>query len=131
MTQQVRRGFASAEMLVTTLIVVGVVAAIALQKYASIRDGAHVTVMVEDLRHLAASQEAYFADHQTYYGGEVPSPALAFVPSAGVTLKIDAAGATGWSATAVAMGTRRRCSALYGDAGPEGYAAVEHAVCAR
>ena len=125
------RGFASAEMLVTTLIVAGAVAAVAMRRYASIKDGANITVMAVDLRHLAASQEVYFADHARYYAGEVPSSELAFVPSAGVTVRITSAGATGWAATAAAVGTTRRCSALYGDAGPNGSAAIEHAACAR
>lgn len=113
-----RRGFASAEMLIVLLIAIGVLAAVGLQKYAALRENAHVTVMVDNLRNLAASQEAYFADHASYYGGEVPSPALPYEPSAGVTMTIDAAGQTGWSATAAARGTKRHCSVLYGDGGP-------------
>jgi Tfp pilus assembly protein PilE len=113
-----RRGFASAEMLIVLLIVIGVLAAIGLQKSAALREDAHLTVMVDNLRNLAVSEEAYFADHASYYGGEVPSPAMSFVPSGGVSVRIDAAGGAGWSATAAARGTRRHCSVVYGDGGP-------------
>ena len=125
MTKHRRRGSASAEMLIMMLIVIGVLAAVGLQKYGAIKESAHVTVLVDNLRSLAASEEAYYADHSTYYGGEVPSSALAFVPSAGVIMTIDAAGAMGWSATAATQGTKRHCSALYGDGGPAIPAIVE------
>ena len=77
-----RRGSASAEMLIVLMIVIGVLAAVGLQKYAALSEKAHVAVMVDNLRNLAASEEAYFADHASYYGGELPSTALAFVPRA-------------------------------------------------
>jgi Tfp pilus assembly protein PilE len=120
-----KRGFASAEMLIVLLIAIGVLAAVGLQKYAALRESADVTVMVDNLRNLAASQEAYFADHASYYGGEVPSPALPFVPTPGVTMTIEAAGAMGWSATAAATGAKRHCSVFYGDGGPVLSAGVE------
>jgi len=113
-----RRGAVSAEMLIVLMIVIGVLAAVGLEKYAALSENAQVAAMVANLRNLAASEEAYFADHASYYGGEVPSTALAFVPSGDVTMRIDAAGAAGWSATAAARGTKRRCSVLYGDGGP-------------
>jgi Tfp pilus assembly protein PilE len=113
-----RRGSASAEMLIVLMIIIGVLAAVGLQKYAALSENAHVAVMVDDLRKLAASEEAYFADHASYYGGEVPSTVLAFVPSSDVLMRIDAAGAAGWSATAASRGTKRHCSVMYGDGGP-------------
>jgi Tfp pilus assembly protein PilE len=113
-----RRGSASAEMLIVLMIVIGVLAAVGLQKYAALSENARVAVMVDNLVNLAASEEAYYADHASYYGGELPSTAMAFVPSGDVTMRIDAAGEAGWSATAAARGTTRRCSVLYGDGGP-------------
>jgi Tfp pilus assembly protein PilE len=119
-------------MLIVLLIAIGVLAAVGLQKYSALKESAHLTVMVDNLRGLAASEEAYYADHSTYYGGELPSPVLRFVPTAGVTMKIDAAGAMGWSATAAAIGTKRHCSVLYGDGGPAIPAVFENATpCAR
>ena len=119
-------------MLIVLLIAIGVLAAVGLQKYSALREGAHVTVMVDNLRNLAASEEAYYADYSTYYGGELPSSALRFVPTAGVTMTIDAAGSMGWSATAAAIGTKRHCTVVYGDGGPAGPPIIAQATpCAR
>lgn len=121
-----RRGLASPELLVVLLIVIGVLAAIGLQRYASLKEGAAVTVMVDNLRNLAASEEAYFADHAAYYGGEVPSPALSFVPTGGVRATIESAGKMGWSATATVAGIQRRCSVMFGDGGSGARAIVQN-----
>jgi Tfp pilus assembly protein PilE len=104
-------------MLVATLIVIGVLAVVGLQQSAVMRESAHVTVMVDDLRKLAESEEAFYADHSTYYGGTVPSGLLAFMPSAGVIIRIDAASANGWAATAVTTGSSRHCVAVFGKPG--------------
>lgn len=112
-----RRGLASPELLVVLLIVIGVLAAIGLQRYGALKEGAAVTVMVDNLRSLAVSEEAYFADHATYYGGEVPSPALTFFPTDGVRATIESAGKMGWSATATVAGIQRRCRVVFGDGG--------------
>ncbi|MGH7593787.1 MAG: type IV pilin protein [Gemmatimonadales bacterium] len=124
-------GFSSAEMVVG-LLTVGVLAGAGLQGYAATRARANIVRMVDDLRNLANSEEGYFADHATYYGGAVPSAALAFVPSAGVTMIIDQAGPTGWSATAVTTGTRRVCKVFYGKTvGGAAPAAETQAACTR
>ena len=126
-----RRGFASAEMLVV-LLLIGMLAGVGLPRYAATKENARVARMVDDLRNLAVSEEAYFADHATYYRGVLPSTALAFQPSAGVTLTIDSAAVTGWSATASTMGTSQHCVVFYGDAAPSVPAAGEtQAACTR
>ncbi len=126
-----RRGFASAEMLVV-LLLIGILAGVGLPWYAATKENVRVARMVDDLRNLAVSEEAYFADHATYYRGVLPSTALAFQPSAGVTLTIDSAAVTGWSATASTMGTSQHCVVFYGDAAPSVPAAAEtQAACTR
>ena len=126
-----RRGLTSAEMLLFVLMS-GVRAGAGVSRFAAMRDTARAAVMVDDLRKLAASEEAYFADHATYYGGTVPSTGLAFMPSAGVTLTIVSAGAKGWSATAATIGSRKRCMAVFGENEPVDSARTEtQATCAR
>ncbi len=119
-----RRGFTLIELLIV-IVIIGILAAIAIPKYASTKEKAFVARMQNDLRNLAVSQEAYFDDNNAYYSGAVPSTALIYNPSNGVSVTIDAATSSGWSATASSVGTTRQCQVFYGSAGPDGVATIE------
>jgi len=119
-----RRGFTLIELLIV-IVIIGILAAIAIPKYGSTKEKAYVARMQNDLRNLAVSQEAYFDDNNTYYNGVIPSTALIYNPSNGVTVNIDAATDAGWAATASSVGTSRQCQVFYGSAGPDGVATVE------
>lgn len=83
--------------LVTVVVIIGILAAIAIPKYTSMKDRARVASMVSDLRNLTTSQEGYFHDHSAYApSASAMSPV--FDPSTGNTLKIVQATASGWSA---------------------------------
>lgn len=58
---------------------------------------AYVAMMKSDLRNLVTAEEAYFADHVSY---TTSLDSNDFRPSASVTIRIGAASATGWNATA-------------------------------
>ncbi len=81
--------------------------------------------MINDLKNVTTSEEAYFTDNAAYYGGSIPSPALVYAPSEGVTVAINAATVNGWAATASVVGTLRQCQIFFGTAGPNGIATVE------
>ncbi len=80
---QNRSGFTLIEVLIVTMVI-GLLAAIALPKFAGTREKAYDASAVADLRHLVQSSEAYFADHLQY------PAALAdltdWVPSKGVVV---------------------------------------------
>jgi prepilin-type N-terminal cleavage/methylation domain-containing protein len=121
-----RHGFTLIELLIV-VVIIGILAAIAIPKFAATKEKSYVAIMRSDLRNLATSQEAYFNDFAAYYSGTVPSPTLVYNPSPGVSVTI-AAGTTGWGATATHSGTSRSCALYFADGGPLGPATVEGTV---
>ncbi|HEY4319663.1 MAG TPA: type II secretion system protein [Gemmatimonadales bacterium] len=117
-------GFTLIELL-WVIVIIGILAGLALPKYAATKEKALTARMVSDLRNMAVSEEAYFNDFSLYYGGPVPAPALIFSPSKGVTVEIDESSETGWSATAASEGTSKQCMIFLGTAAPVGEATVE------
>jgi prepilin-type N-terminal cleavage/methylation domain-containing protein len=95
-----RKGFTLIELLIV-VVIIGILAAIAIPKFANTKQKAYVATLKTDLRNLVTAEEAYFADKTTY------TTALAttqFQPSQGVTYSVTAASGTGWSATATHVG---------------------------
>jgi prepilin-type N-terminal cleavage/methylation domain-containing protein len=110
-------GFTLIELLLV-VVIIGILAAIAIPKFAATRQKALIATMKADLRNLITSEEGYLADYQTYYGGPVPSGLLSFEPSTGVTVKITGVSISGWSATATHTGVPgQTCAVFYGATG--------------
>lgn len=108
-----RRGFTLIELLIV-VVIIGILAAIAIPKFASTKERSYVAKMKSDLRNLATSQEGYLADNPAgYYAGGLPNPAMAFNPSPGVTMTITAGGAGGWAAIASYPPLSARTCALF------------------
>ena len=60
-----QKGFTLIELLIV-VVIIGILAAIAIPKFANTKEKAYVSAMKSDLRNLAAAEEAYFADYLTY-----------------------------------------------------------------
>ena len=90
--QRTRKGFTLIELLIV-VVIIGILAAIAIPKFADTKRKAYVTAMKSDLKNMVSSAEAYFSDNNTYVGYVAPTG------SSGVTLAFTGA-ATGWSGTA-------------------------------
>ena len=78
--------------------VIGIVAAIAIPKFANTKAKAYVAAMRADLRNLVTAEEAYRADHGTYQSRVEELPGFVF------TLGVELAGpiaadTNGWTAT--------------------------------
>ena len=60
-----RKGFTLIELLIV-VVIIGILAAIAIPKFASTKDKAKLASVKTDLRNLMTAQEAYFSDESTY-----------------------------------------------------------------
>ena len=123
-----RQGFTLIELLIVC-VVIGILAAIAIPKFANTKEKALVAAMKSDLRNLAGTQEAYWNQNQTYYNGPIPDPALKYAPTVGVTVSIVNSTAAGWSAKATGLPvTNTVCYIFYGTTPPVPPATADAAV---
>jgi prepilin-type N-terminal cleavage/methylation domain-containing protein len=118
MLNKTRKGFTLIELLIV-VVIIGILAAIAIPKFANTKEKAYLASMKSDLRNMATVEESYFADFQTYIAGSAQNTTSTtslngFVPSAGVTVTAAAAGGTGWSATSAHTATTKTCAIFIG-----------------
>src|SRR3712207_54644 len=92
-----RKGFTLIELLIV-VVIIGILAAIAIPKFASTKEKAYVTAMKSDLRNLMTAQESYFSD----YGDYAPETTdlKGFAQTTNVTVDITANSKAGWKASA-------------------------------
>jgi prepilin-type N-terminal cleavage/methylation domain-containing protein len=108
----VRKGFTLIELLVVTLIL-GILAAIAIAKFAAAKDEAYMASMKSDLRNFALYEQNYEIDSQgSYFAGN--GVAQGFVPTEGVTVNATAVPGppTSWNAIATHDKTSKTCSII-------------------
>jgi type IV pilus assembly protein PilA len=118
------------------VVIIGILAAIAIPKFANTKEKAVVASMKSDLRNLVTAQEAFFSDNQDYAGGGPyvgdgtayaqagtggAGSTLAFTPSSKNTVTVSYVDAAGWSATATnpavpATSTPNTCGVYVGAA---------------
>src|SRR6266576_3419346 len=92
-----RKGFTLIELLIV-VVIIGILAAIAIPKFANTKAKAYIASMKSDLRNLVTAEEAYFADSVKY----TATTACTTPPTAGaVNLGVIglAAGNGGWGVT--------------------------------
>ncbi len=123
-----REGFTLIELLIV-VVIIGILAAIAIPKFANTKEKAVVASMKSDLRNLAGAQESYWVENRTYYGGVIPAAAIPFNVSSGVSVVMVTATDAGWSARATALPlTTMQCSIFYGTTPPLPPATADAAV---
>src|ERR1043165_77191 len=95
MISRVRKGFTLIELLIV-VVIIGILAAIAIPKFANTKSKAYVTAMKSDLRNRVTAEEAFFTDSSAYTG---TVSKLKFSVSTGVTSPTITTGAGYWSAS--------------------------------
>jgi type II secretion system protein G len=110
MLRTAKKGFTLIELLIV-VVIIGILAAIAIPKFANTKEKAYLASMKSDLRNLATAEESYFADNQTYTTSTI---AVNFSPSSGVTVTIPDAAGTKWTATATHSATTKVCKIGFG-----------------
>ena len=96
-----RKGFTLIELLIV-VVIIGILAAIAIPKFADTKKKAYITAMKSDLKNMVSAAEASFADNNTYANFVAP------VGSSNVTLGFTGT-ATGWTGTASHASTSVTC----------------------
>ena len=108
------KGFTLIELLIV-VVIIGILAAIAIPKFANTKAKAYVASMKADLRNLITAQEAYFADQTTY---ATTLSNLQYNVSAGNTVTIGTATGTGWTATSKNNAVTTTCGIYVGAVTP-------------
>jgi type IV pilus assembly protein PilA len=115
-----KKGFTLIELLIV-VVIIGILAAIAIPKFANTKEKAYVASMKSDLRNLVTAQEAYFSDNNSSYASSTTVLGTNYKASSGVTVTIASVSATGWKATSSHASTTKTCAlSLGGGATNEG-----------
>ena len=104
-----RKGFTLIELLIV-VVIIGILAAIAIPKFANTKEKAYIASMKSDLRNLVTAEEAYFADSVKY----TTSLGTAFAVTTGVTGPTITLTADGWTASVAHTTTTKTCAIYVG-----------------
>jgi prepilin-type N-terminal cleavage/methylation domain-containing protein len=122
------KGFTLIELLIV-VVIIGILAAIAIPKFANSKEKAVLATMKSDLRNIVTAQEAFYFDNSDYAGGLTPGAQvnapggagrIPFIPSSGNLIALNYFSATGYNAVAsnpVLMGGVTQCGVYIGVAG--------------
>ncbi len=108
-----RKGFTLIELLIV-VVIIGILAAIAIPKFANTKEKAYIASMKSDLRNLITAQEAYFSDNNSTYAASTTAMGTTYRASSGVTVTLGSVTNTGWSATAKQASTAKTCAITLG-----------------
>ena len=114
MASGMKKGFTLIELLIV-VVIIGILAAIAIPKFANTKEKAYVAAMKADLRNLATYQESYAADSSgLYFSGN--GAVQGFSPSQNVTVTATAVAGppATWSASATHSLTSKTCTSSAG-----------------
>jgi prepilin-type N-terminal cleavage/methylation domain-containing protein len=128
-----RKGFTLIELLIV-VVIIGILAAIAIPKFANTKDKAKIASMKSDLRNFVSAQEGHFADFATYASlidiTNACTPiatTVCFAPTIGNTFPTIVGTAGGFSAIAnnASLATAKQCGVFGGNAAAPNGAVVQ------
>ena len=107
-----RKGFTLIELLIV-VVIIGILAAIAIPKFANTKEKAYIASMKSDLRNLVTAEEAYFAD-SVKYTGTIGAGGIQFSTTSGVTGPTITPTVDGWTAWVGHTTTDKTCAIYVG-----------------
>ena len=121
-----RQGFTLIELLIV-VVIIGILAAIAIPKFANTKDKAKIASMKADLHNFATAQEGHYGDWTQYAtavasSGASSATTMVFRPSRGNTLGTPAPTATGFNVTITnaSLTVSKTCGIFLGNTPPTG-----------
>ena len=105
-----RKGFTLIELLIV-VVIIGILAAIAIPKFANTKEKAYIASMKSDLRNLVTAEEAYFADSVKY----TSNLGTLFTTTSGVSTPSITVTADGFTANVTHTTTTKTCSIYVGN----------------
>src|ERR1700680_4647663 len=126
-----RKGFTLIELLIV-VVIIGILAAIAIPKFANTKEKAYIASMKSDLRNLVTAEEAYFADSIKYTtsiscANPAPAGSVSFCTTTGNTLGAVTTGTgtqAGWTTNVTHTNTSKSCGIYIGAVTPTAPAAA-------
>jgi type IV pilus assembly protein PilA len=122
MVRNVRKGFTLIELLIV-VVIIGILAAVAIPKFANTKEKAYISSMKSDLKNLQVAQESYADDYKAYKAVAAKATLVDangktyWAPSAGNEVVVVTPSTTGWKAHIKNStgATKVQCAVFVGD----------------